>query len=64
MRGGALPKNLARPVDVAPILRGLIAHPARRKKACSRFVLDHRAGQDVLAFVNGRALARYAAQAR
>jgi rhamnose utilization protein RhaD (predicted bifunctional aldolase and dehydrogenase)/NAD(P)-dependent dehydrogenase (short-subunit alcohol dehydrogenase family) len=55
-----LPKTLARASDIAPILRGLLAMPqVGGEGGYTRFVFDHRAGADVLAYVNGRNLARY-----
>ena len=59
-----LPKKPAAVAEIAPILRGLLAIPAtlpleRNEGRWTRFVLDHRAGDNVLAYVNGRDLARY-----
>ncbi|MBV8791678.1 MAG: bifunctional aldolase/short-chain dehydrogenase, partial [Pseudolabrys sp.] len=55
-----IPKRLASATDIAPIIRGLLALPLDRNEGrYTRFVLDHRAGDDVLAYVNGRDLARY-----
>jgi rhamnose utilization protein RhaD (predicted bifunctional aldolase and dehydrogenase)/NAD(P)-dependent dehydrogenase (short-subunit alcohol dehydrogenase family) len=48
-----LPKSLATATDVAPLLRGLVS------KGGPHFVLAHRADDEVLAYVNGRELARY-----
>ena len=51
-----LPKTLATATDIAPVLRGLVS------KSGPQFVLVHRANDDVLAYVNGRDLARYSRQ--
>ena len=51
-----LPKTLATATDIAPVLRGLVSKPG------PQFVLAHRASDDVLAYVNGRELARYSRQ--
>ncbi|MGA8388436.1 MAG: bifunctional aldolase/short-chain dehydrogenase [Pseudolabrys sp.] len=51
-----LPKTLATATDIAPVLRGLVSKPG------PHFVLAHRAGDDVFAYVNGRELARYSRQ--
>jgi NAD(P)-dependent dehydrogenase (short-subunit alcohol dehydrogenase family) len=51
-----LPKTLAVATDIAPVLRGLVSKPGLH------FVLAHRANDDVLAYVNGRELARYSRQ--
>ena len=51
-----LPKTLATVTDIAPLLRGLVS------KSGPQFVLAHRASDDVLAYVNGRELARYSRQ--
>ena len=51
-----LPKTLATVADIAPLLRGLVS------KSGPQFVLAHRASDDVLAYVNGRELARYSRQ--
>jgi rhamnose utilization protein RhaD (predicted bifunctional aldolase and dehydrogenase)/NAD(P)-dependent dehydrogenase (short-subunit alcohol dehydrogenase family) len=54
--GVKLPKTLATATDIAPTLRGLVSKPGLH------FVLAHRAGDDVLGYVNGRELARYSGQ--
>jgi rhamnose utilization protein RhaD (predicted bifunctional aldolase and dehydrogenase)/NAD(P)-dependent dehydrogenase (short-subunit alcohol dehydrogenase family) len=51
-----LPKALATATDIAPLLRGLVSKPG------PQFVLAHRVSDDVLAYVNGRELARYSRQ--
>jgi len=51
-----LPKAVATATDIAPLLRGLVSKPGQH------FVLAHRASDDVLAYVNGRELARYSRQ--
>jgi rhamnose utilization protein RhaD (predicted bifunctional aldolase and dehydrogenase)/NAD(P)-dependent dehydrogenase (short-subunit alcohol dehydrogenase family) len=58
-----LPKTIAAATDVAALLRGLVAIPLDRDQGqWTRFILEHRAGQRVLDFVNGRDLARYSRQ--
>src|SRR6185369_15936032 len=47
---------VAMATDIAPMLRGLVSKPGQH------FVLAHRASDDVLAYVNGRGLARYSRQ--
>ena len=55
-----LPRKLSRAVDIAPLLRGLLAIPEDRNEGrFQRFVLDRRVNEKVLAFVNGRDIARY-----
>jgi rhamnose utilization protein RhaD (predicted bifunctional aldolase and dehydrogenase)/NAD(P)-dependent dehydrogenase (short-subunit alcohol dehydrogenase family) len=55
-----LPKKLAKPAEIAPILRGLIAMPADRRDASwRRLVLTYRTSPAIRAYVNGRALSRY-----
>jgi rhamnose utilization protein RhaD (predicted bifunctional aldolase and dehydrogenase)/NAD(P)-dependent dehydrogenase (short-subunit alcohol dehydrogenase family) len=51
-----LPKMLATATDIAPMLRGLVSKPGLH------VVLAHRAGDEVLGYVNGRELARYSRQ--
>ena len=56
---GALPKNLAKPAQVAPILRGLLARPIDPDDGVyGRFILDFRGGQAVRDFVAGAELGR------
>lgn len=52
----ALPKTLARPEDVAPLLRGAVAH-ARGEGVYDRFVSEFRSSPDILAFVNAAEVA-------
>jgi rhamnose utilization protein RhaD (predicted bifunctional aldolase and dehydrogenase)/NAD(P)-dependent dehydrogenase (short-subunit alcohol dehydrogenase family) len=55
-----LPKKIAAATGIAPLLRGLLAIRLDAGEGrVRRFVLDHRANDKVLAFVNGRDLARY-----
>jgi len=55
-----LPKRLAKPAEIAPILRGLLAMPADRRDASwRRLVLTFRTSPAIRAYVNGRALNRY-----
>jgi rhamnose utilization protein RhaD (predicted bifunctional aldolase and dehydrogenase)/NAD(P)-dependent dehydrogenase (short-subunit alcohol dehydrogenase family) len=57
----ALPKPLVEPADIAPIIRGACAvKPASADAEPKRFVLDFRAGPEVLNFVNGAELTDYA----
>jgi rhamnose utilization protein RhaD (predicted bifunctional aldolase and dehydrogenase)/NAD(P)-dependent dehydrogenase (short-subunit alcohol dehydrogenase family) len=57
---GALPKNFAKPVEVAPILRGLLARPIDPDDGVyGRFILDFRGGDAVRDFVAGAELGRY-----
>jgi rhamnose utilization protein RhaD (predicted bifunctional aldolase and dehydrogenase)/NAD(P)-dependent dehydrogenase (short-subunit alcohol dehydrogenase family) len=55
-----LPKRLAKPAEIAPILRGLLAMPADRRDASwRRLILTYRTSPVIRAYVNGRALSRY-----
>ncbi len=57
----ALPRALAAPADVAPLLRGACAMPDPAVAgAYTRFVLDFRNDGRVMSFVNGAELQRYA----
>ena len=57
---GALPKNPAKPAEVAPILRGLLARPIDPGDGVyDRFILDFRGGPAVRDFVAGAELGRY-----
>jgi len=59
----ATPKKVASATEIAPLLRGLIALPLERNEGrWKRFVLENRAGPEVMAYVNGRELARYSQQ--
>jgi len=52
--------KLARPAEVAPILRGLLALPDETGDGgWRRMILTHRTGPAIRAYVNGRALGRY-----
>lgn len=55
----SLPKKLATVAEVAPILRGLVALPAGAGN-WKRQIVDFRTSDEILAFVNGRELTRYA----
>jgi rhamnose utilization protein RhaD (predicted bifunctional aldolase and dehydrogenase)/NAD(P)-dependent dehydrogenase (short-subunit alcohol dehydrogenase family) len=56
----ALPKKIASPAEVAPILRGLLAIPVKPEaREWKRLVLEFRTGPAVRAFVDGKDLARY-----
>src|SRR5690606_27134257 len=54
------PAALARPAEIAPVLRGLLAiEEDKREGRWKRFVLDFRGGPAVRAFVDGAELERY-----
>ena len=55
----ALPKKIATVAEIAPILRGLVALPAGAGN-WKRQIVDFRTSDEILAFVNGRDLQRYA----
>lgn len=50
VRGVSLPGELASIADIAPILRGSIGFPSDVEGCPNRFVLDHRANEQVLEF--------------
>ncbi len=55
-----LPKRPAEVAAVAPLIRGAVAVPVDRDDGrWKRFVLEHRTSEQIMAFVNGRDLARY-----
>jgi rhamnose utilization protein RhaD (predicted bifunctional aldolase and dehydrogenase)/NAD(P)-dependent dehydrogenase (short-subunit alcohol dehydrogenase family) len=57
---GTLPAKPAGVAAVAPVLRGALAVPLDRNEGrWTRFVLEHRGSDRVMAFVNGRDLHRY-----
>ena len=57
---GAVPSALAKPAEVAPILRGLLARPIDPDDGVfGRFILEFRGGEDVRKFVAGAELGRY-----
>jgi len=59
--GVALPKKLASPAEIGPILRGVLAEPVDAEAGrWRRFVLDRRNSPRVMAFVNGKGIERYA----
>jgi rhamnose utilization protein RhaD (predicted bifunctional aldolase and dehydrogenase)/NAD(P)-dependent dehydrogenase (short-subunit alcohol dehydrogenase family) len=62
--GATLPKTIANAADVAPILRGLFSISAKSggREAAQRFVFEFRTGPEILAFVNGKEIARYSQQ--
>jgi rhamnose utilization protein RhaD (predicted bifunctional aldolase and dehydrogenase)/NAD(P)-dependent dehydrogenase (short-subunit alcohol dehydrogenase family) len=62
--GAALPKAIASAAEVAPILRGLFSIPAKNggREAAQRFVFEFRTGPEILAYVNGKEIARYSQQ--
>lgn len=57
-----LPKKVAPLEDVLPILRGLLAIPTDQDGGFKRWVFDVRGGEQNLAFVNGKEVARYSQQ--
>jgi rhamnose utilization protein RhaD (predicted bifunctional aldolase and dehydrogenase)/NAD(P)-dependent dehydrogenase (short-subunit alcohol dehydrogenase family) len=62
--GATLPAKPATAAEVAPILRGLMSIPAKSggREAAQRFVFEFRTNPEILAFVNGKDIARYASQ--
>lgn len=54
-----LPRNIAPLAAVAPIVRGLAAIPGQGARKPKRMILEFRNGPAVMAYVNGRDLARY-----
>jgi rhamnose utilization protein RhaD (predicted bifunctional aldolase and dehydrogenase)/NAD(P)-dependent dehydrogenase (short-subunit alcohol dehydrogenase family) len=59
----ALPKQLASVAQIAPILRGACAEPdGKTEGAWRRLVLDFRTNPQILAYVGGAELERYAQQ--
>lgn len=61
MHAVPLPHRLATAAEVAPILRGLAAIDRGNGKF-ARFILDFRTGPEILDFVSGAEVARYATQ--
>jgi rhamnose utilization protein RhaD (predicted bifunctional aldolase and dehydrogenase)/NAD(P)-dependent dehydrogenase (short-subunit alcohol dehydrogenase family) len=62
--GAALPSRPAKPEEVAPLLRGLMSIAAKNggREAAQRFVFEFRSNPEILAFVNGKEIARYSQQ--
>jgi rhamnose utilization protein RhaD (predicted bifunctional aldolase and dehydrogenase)/NAD(P)-dependent dehydrogenase (short-subunit alcohol dehydrogenase family) len=62
--GATLPSTPAAAADIAPILRGLMSIPAKSggREAAQRFVFEFRSNPAILAFVNGKDIARYSQQ--
>jgi len=57
---GTLPESLAKPAQVAPILRGLLARPIDPEDGVyGRFILEFRGGEAARKFVAGAELGRY-----
>ncbi|CAN0532351.1 unnamed protein product, partial [Scytosiphon promiscuus] len=48
-----LPAKLAAPAEIAPIIRGLLAQEGKIEGKPDRWILDHRASDQILHFVNG-----------
>ena len=64
--GATLPATAATAAEIAPILRGLFSLPAKAggREATQRFVFEFRSSPEILAYVNGREIARYSQQGR
>jgi rhamnose utilization protein RhaD (predicted bifunctional aldolase and dehydrogenase)/NAD(P)-dependent dehydrogenase (short-subunit alcohol dehydrogenase family) len=62
--GATLPAKPATAAEIAPILRGLFSLPAKEggREAAQRFVFEFRSSPEILAYVNGREIARYSQQ--
>ncbi|MFN4015477.1 MAG: bifunctional aldolase/short-chain dehydrogenase [Reyranella sp.] len=62
--GADLPATPATAAEIAPILRGLFSLPAEAggREAAQRFVFEFRSSPEILAYVNGREIARYSQQ--
>jgi rhamnose utilization protein RhaD (predicted bifunctional aldolase and dehydrogenase)/NAD(P)-dependent dehydrogenase (short-subunit alcohol dehydrogenase family) len=60
----ALPAKAPSVAEIAPILRGLMSIPAKSggREASQRFVFEFRSNPAILAFVNGKEIARYSQQ--
>lgn len=55
-----LPAKLAAPAQIAPIIRGLLAQESKIEGKPDRWILDHRASDQILHFVNGENASDYA----
>jgi rhamnose utilization protein RhaD (predicted bifunctional aldolase and dehydrogenase)/NAD(P)-dependent dehydrogenase (short-subunit alcohol dehydrogenase family) len=62
--GASLPATPATAAEIAPILRGLFSLPAKTggREAAQRFVFEFRSSPEILAYVNGKEIARYSQQ--
>ena len=62
--GATLPAKAPGVAEIAPILRGLMSIPAKSggREASQRFVFEFRSNPAILAFVNGKEIARYSQQ--
>ncbi len=62
--GATLPASPATAAEIAPILRGLFSLPAKSggREAAQRFVFEFRSSPEILAYVNGKEIARYSQQ--
>lgn len=62
--GATLPATPATAAEIAPILRGLFSLPAKAggREAAQRFVFEFRTSPEILAYVNGKEIARYSQQ--
>ena len=62
--GATLPAKAPSVAEIAPILRGLMSIPSKSggREAFQRFVFEFRSNPAILAFVNGKEIARYSQQ--
>jgi rhamnose utilization protein RhaD (predicted bifunctional aldolase and dehydrogenase)/NAD(P)-dependent dehydrogenase (short-subunit alcohol dehydrogenase family) len=62
--GATLPAKAPDVAEVAPILRGLLSIPVKSggREAAQRFVFEFRSNAAILAYVNGKEVARYSQQ--
>ncbi len=62
--GATLPAKAPSVAEIAPILRGLMSIPSKSggREASQRFVFEFRSNPAILAFVNGKEIARYSQQ--
>ena len=60
----ALPAKAATAAEIAPILRGLLSLPAKSggREARQRFIFEFRTNRAILAYVDGKEVARYSQQ--
>ena len=60
----ALPAKAATVAEIAPILRGLLSLPAKSsgREARQRFIFEFRTNRAILAYVDGKEIARYSQQ--
>jgi rhamnose utilization protein RhaD (predicted bifunctional aldolase and dehydrogenase)/NAD(P)-dependent dehydrogenase (short-subunit alcohol dehydrogenase family) len=62
--GATLPAKAPDVAEIAPILRGLLSIPVKSggREAAQRFVFEFRSNAAILAYVNGKEVARYSQQ--